>query len=92
MHPTAHAAPGWRVTSRPTIELGKRASTHRYEPRLARDNALDVALDVSAERDEVLCSPRISRRRVARDMATAVSHAASNLSLYSADLAAEASA
>jgi len=90
--PDGARAPGRRVTSCPTIELGSSASTHGYGARLARDNVVGIALDVSAEGDEVLCSPRISRRRLARDMATAVSHAASNLSPYSADLETEAGA
>jgi len=71
-------------------QLGSSAPTWSYRPRVARDRAVGGALDVSAKPDEVSCSPRISRCRLARDFATATSHAASNLSPYSADLESEA--
>lgn len=80
------------MTSCPTIVLGSVASTCGYGPRVARDNPVAVAVDVSADGDEVRISTRISRRRPARDSATTVSHAASNLSPYSAALDAEAGA
>ena len=67
-------------------------SSHGYRPRLARDNAVAVAADVPVNAGEVLTNTRISRCRVARDSATIVSHAASNLSPHSAALDAEAGA
>jgi hypothetical protein len=80
------------VTSRPTIALETIVVTCVYGPRLARDITAPTGIAVSTEALERRKITPKRRWRLARDIATALSHDSSIFSIMSAGLGEEAGA